>query len=255
MLNAPALQSFGFGERLVRVIDQSGAAWFVANDVCEALELNNGRQAVSRLDADEVDGVITNDAMGRAQPTNIVSESGMYALVFTSRKPVARKFRKWVTSEVLPALRQNGRYELPEAEREPPPQRNDALDTLDEAKTALAMVREARQIFGRKAAMELWQRLPLPAIADQSNGLADQLDGPVVDRVLDRWLLDRCQFDEGAMTSSSTLYGDYLAWCGANSEVPRSHVTFGKFLSTRGVRGHKSSCMYRCGVRLRTPPD
>ncbi len=107
---------FEFEAHAVRVLERDGAPWFVAADVCRVLEIGNPRDALSRLDDDERDGVGIADAMGREQVTNLINESGLYALVLTSRKPAAKRFRKWVTAEVLPALRRTGRYELPHAE-------------------------------------------------------------------------------------------------------------------------------------------
>lgn len=89
--------------------------WFAAKDVCELLGLDNSRQAVSRLDDDEK-GVINSDTLGGKQELTFVNESGMYALIFQSRKPQARAFRKWVTGEVLPSLRKYGYYVVPGAQ-------------------------------------------------------------------------------------------------------------------------------------------
>ena len=89
--------------------------WFAAKDVCELLGLDNSRQAVSRLDDDEK-GVINSDTPGGKQELTFVNESGMYALIFQSRKPQARAFRKWVTGEVLPSLRKYGYYVAPGAQ-------------------------------------------------------------------------------------------------------------------------------------------
>ena len=89
--------------------------WFIAKDVCELLGLDNSRQAVSRLDDDEK-GVINSDTLGGKQELTFVNESGMYALIFQSRKPQARAFRKWVTGEVLPSLRKYGYYVAPGAQ-------------------------------------------------------------------------------------------------------------------------------------------
>lgn len=94
----------------VRVIDRAGEPWFVAADVCQALDVQNSRDAISRLDEDEKDVVLT-DTLGGGQLTNVVSESGLYSLIMGSRKPEAKPFRRWVTHEVLPAIRKNGRYE------------------------------------------------------------------------------------------------------------------------------------------------
>ncbi len=89
--------------------------WFAAKDVCSLLGLDNSRQAVSRLDDDEK-GVINSDTLGGKQELTFVNESGMYALIFQSRKPQARAFRKWVTGEVLPSLRKYGYYVAPGAQ-------------------------------------------------------------------------------------------------------------------------------------------
>ena len=89
--------------------------WFVATDVCQILGISNNRDAVSRLDDDErMDGVGITDTVGRRNYVTIVSESGLYALIFQSRKPEARKFRKLVTSEILPSIRKTGMYAVPQ---------------------------------------------------------------------------------------------------------------------------------------------
>lgn len=93
----------------VQLID--GEPWFVATDVCQILGISNNRDAISRLDEDEkMDGVGITDTMGRKNKLSIVSESGLYHLIFQSRKAEARKFRKWVTGEVLPSIRRKGYY-------------------------------------------------------------------------------------------------------------------------------------------------
>ena len=99
-----------FGD--VRVIMKNGLPWFVAADVCRVLEISNPRDAVARLDDDEKDGVGITDAIGRQQQTNVVNESGLYALTLTSRKPNAKKFRKWLTGEVVPSIFRTGSYSI-----------------------------------------------------------------------------------------------------------------------------------------------
>ena len=106
------LVKFEFKSHEVRTVIIDGEPWFVAKDVCEILEIANARDAVAALDSDEKDGVGITDAIGREQKTTVVSESGLYALIFKSRKPQAKAFRKWVTSEVLPQIRKTGKYEV-----------------------------------------------------------------------------------------------------------------------------------------------
>lgn len=110
------VQCFNFGDQPVRVMELDGQPWFVAADVCRVLDIANSRDAVAEFDDDEK-GVATADTLGGKQKVLTVSESGLYTLIFKSRKPNAKAFRKWVTSEVLPAIRQQGRYEAAEAMR------------------------------------------------------------------------------------------------------------------------------------------
>lgn len=107
-----AIEVFNFskGNTPIRVRLINGDPWFIAKDVCQVLGIANHKDAVSRLDDDERQGVGITDPLGIKQTANAVSESGLYALIFQSRKPEARKFRKWVTSEVLPSIRRKGYY-------------------------------------------------------------------------------------------------------------------------------------------------
>ncbi|WP_278619570.1 Bro-N domain-containing protein [Ectopseudomonas oleovorans] len=103
---------FSFEQHHVRTIEQDGQAWFVLNDVTEALEFSRGRNAARMLDDDEKGAHIVSTPGGEQEIT-IINESGLYSLVLKSRKPSAKRFKKWVTAEVLPAIRKTGRYESP----------------------------------------------------------------------------------------------------------------------------------------------
>lgn len=107
-----AITPFNFNNNDVRVIIQDGDPWFVAADVCAVLGVKNHRDSLMHLDDDEK-GVVLNDTLGGKQQVSVVNESGLYALVLRSRKPEAKKFTKWVTSEVLPSIRKTGQYTLP----------------------------------------------------------------------------------------------------------------------------------------------
>lgn len=91
----------------VEVIDNE--PWFVAKDVCDALTIGNSRDAISRLDDDEKAMSVLPTQFGDKE-MNLVNESGLYNLIFQSRKPEAKAFRKWITGEVLPAIRRSGIY-------------------------------------------------------------------------------------------------------------------------------------------------
>ena len=110
-----AVTPFNFGTHTVRVITRDNQPWFVATDVCEALGYRNTSKAINdHIDEDER----YNEPLERGGSILLISESGLYALVLRSRKPEARKFAKWVTSEVLPSIRQTGGYaKQPDARR------------------------------------------------------------------------------------------------------------------------------------------
>ena len=83
--------------------------WFVAKDICEIIGIQNVPQAMHQLDEDEK-LIYVLDRSGQKRELNMVNESGLYALIIRSNKPQAKKFRKWITSEVLPAIRKYGTY-------------------------------------------------------------------------------------------------------------------------------------------------
>lgn len=119
MADSTGFQVFRFKDAFpVRIADRNGDPWFVAADVCKALEISNSRTALANLDSDEISGVeISYTGKSGRQLTNrlnIISESGLYALIIRSSKPAAREFRKWITAEVLPTIRRTGAYVLPE---------------------------------------------------------------------------------------------------------------------------------------------
>lgn len=115
-----ALQIFSYeGGELRTVTDEHGDPWWVAVDVCQILEIANSRDAVDRLDDDEklMSEIATS---GQRRKMRCINESGLYHLIFTSQKEEAKKFRRWVTDEVLPSIRKTGSYSIqPEPQRGP----------------------------------------------------------------------------------------------------------------------------------------
>jgi len=110
-MNQP--QIFNFNSMAIRVIERGSQPWFVLNDVCITLGDLASRVVRQRLTDDVCSTYPIVDALGRQQETTIINEDGLYDVILESRKPEARAFRKWVTSEVLPAIRQHGGYLTP----------------------------------------------------------------------------------------------------------------------------------------------
>lgn len=100
-----------FGRVRTTVID--GEPWFVAADVCHALDIGNPSDALNRLDDDERT-LVSIEGASNGKPVNGVNEPGLYSLVLGSRKPEAKAFKRWITHEVIPAIRKTGGYHIEE---------------------------------------------------------------------------------------------------------------------------------------------
>ena len=105
--NSPVV--FSYESLDVRVIERDGVPWFVAADVCSILGIQNSTDAIRRLDEDERT-LVSIEGASNGLPVNAVNESGLYTLVLSSRKPEAKWFKRWITHDVLPAIRKNGCY-------------------------------------------------------------------------------------------------------------------------------------------------
>lgn len=109
-VNSKVVTPFSFENCDIRTLQIDGQPWFFAADACGVLDLGNVTMALKRLDDDE-QALISIDGISRGNDQiNVINESGLYSLILGSRKPNARKFKRWVTGEVLPAIRKTGGY-------------------------------------------------------------------------------------------------------------------------------------------------
>lgn len=113
------IQLFTFKNEQVRTLLINNEPWFIGKDVAQILGYSNPRDALSKhVESEDKDSVAIRDSIGRMQKTPIINESGVYALIFGSKLPDAKKFKHWVTSEVLPKLRKTGSYSAKEMSSE-----------------------------------------------------------------------------------------------------------------------------------------
>lgn len=153
----------------LRAIMKGGEPWFVAADVCRALEIGNPSQALARLDDDEkITTLISNEgaASGKSSMA-FVNEPGLYALVLGSRKPEAKAFKRWITHVVIPAIRKHGGYLTAEKVEE-------ALlnpDVLIRLATELKDEREARRALESKVAEDAPKVLFAKAVEQAENSI------------------------------------------------------------------------------------
>ena len=202
------IQVFDFEDNAVRVVDIDGEPWFVAADVARVLELSNPSKACADLDDDEaaLTSSYSRSSNGTEQKRDmlIINESGLYNLIFRSRKPEAKKFRKWVTAEVLPSIRKTGAYVAPAA-------RDDdcASGALEDGTLTqwVGIVREARLLFGKAAARAVWAQTPLPRIdiaetiaafdaSAAENAVREILSTPFKGGTIGDFVRDRAEFGE-----------------------------------------------------------
>lgn len=247
---------FQFEHVPVRTVLRDDEPWFVGKDVCDALKIDNSRQALTRLDDDERDGVTINDAIGRAQRMTVISEPGVYRLVFTSRTEKAEAFKRWLAHEVLPALRRNGVYalaaEAEEEETEPLPAARDLrawgvpLDKLMAVARAITVV---KGIYGVEAARRLWESEPdLPAVRQGRMGKDAFAQG--VDLFLAE-CIDRA--DPSARIAGDDLFRAYREYCLCRGLLAVERQAFAVRLGLQGVpraRNRETGGSIYLGVRL-----
>ncbi len=106
------LQIFTYEGTPLRTVEREDGVWWVLRDVCDVLGISKTTEVAARLDIDEVGQTDVVDSNGRKQKTYIINEPGLYSVILRSDKPQAKDFKRWVTHEVLPALRRNGSYDM-----------------------------------------------------------------------------------------------------------------------------------------------
>nr|WP_255700306.1 Bro-N domain-containing protein [Dethiosulfovibrio faecalis] len=126
------LRLFEFERKPVRIVFIDGNPWWVAKDVCEVLEISRVDSALRALDADEK-GTQILSTPGGDQAMSVISESGLYTLIMRSNKPEAKRFKRWVTHELLPTIRKTGSYALPGVD----PSKNGRKEELAEKRLAI----------------------------------------------------------------------------------------------------------------------
>jgi len=147
--------SFEFDGQSIRTMTIDGEPWFAAVDVCAVLGIVNMSDALTRLNAADIGTAdVWSPSNNRQYPAKIVTESGLYDLILDSRKPNARRFRRWVTAEVLPAIRRTGQY-VP-APRVPQTLAEALQLAADQARQVEALEQARRELEPRAQGYDTW---------------------------------------------------------------------------------------------------
>lgn len=134
--------AFKYEEQQVRTIEKNGEPWFVGKDVADILGYSDTAQAVRKHIDNEDKGVVEMTTPGGKQPVTIINESGLYSLILSSKLPTAKKFKHWVTSEVLPSIRKTGEYKITPAQQN----RLDIMERNSRAREASLWLRISAQV-------------------------------------------------------------------------------------------------------------
>ena len=259
---------FCYGEDLVRVIQgEDGEPWWVAKDVCKILDVVwKGSGTLGSLDDDER-GVLVVETAGGRQELLSVNESGLYTLIIRSNKPEARPFRRWVTHEVLPAIRKTGAYQMPNAND---PRFMDDAGVRRSGNMYFPMaklVESADKYLEGKAALKAlnyFTGMPVDDLLAEldekqlSSGLeSGGMGHPAMIRdALGQWMFEQCEVGEGYSERASVLYRSFCDWAKDNWQLSRPVTlkTFGVNMARQFER-HKSGVIHYLGIRLAGVPD
>ena len=211
---------FEYEDRTVRVVkDEEGNPWWVAKDVCDILGLSNARDAISSLDEDERGSVGISDGTPGNPNMNTVNEPGLYTLIIRSNKPEARAFKRWITHEVLPAIRRKGRYDA-EGAGELLPEFNHAGLKPHQRIRLLELAQRMTQMDPgtREDLFDTYNRLC--QISGGTLAFQSRSDG------LGRFLAARCSLEPGATVGKDDLYDAYADFAArpGHDRPPPPHV-------------------------------
>lgn len=242
---------FAFDSAAVRTLDLNGEPWFVASDVANILGYRDAEKMTRMLDEDEAAthnvGIRSENGVEQMREVTIINESGLYAAILKSRRPEAKAFRKWVTSEVLPSIRKRGSYAVPGAE---PACQFVTSHPAHGADLAVAAERTFRSFLraGRSAGLSLPQalrmanrqtqdRTGLDMLAEMGVEVADAQAAPgVADSVchfVDDWLAGRLPVPV-CICRNADLYAAYVRWCRDSAQRPLADNAFHQAVTRTG---------------------
>lgn len=233
------MQTFVYSGAEVRTVQKDGTPWFVLKDVCGVLGISKYRDVAERLDPDER-GPVRVDTLGGSQEMTCISESGLYNVILRSDKPEAKPFRKWVTAEVLPAIRRSGGYIAGQNDLSPAELMAKALkvaeQTLAERDARISSLQVQNAIMAPKADYfdELVERNTLTSFRDTAKELG------IPPRKFTQFLLDKkyiyrdkkeklmpYENKNDGLFEVKESFNDKTAWSGVQTMVtPKGRETF-----------------------------
>ncbi|KZK81772.1 hypothetical protein PsW64_02361 [Pseudovibrio sp. W64] len=219
------LINMDFEDNLVRIVKLEGEPWFVGKDVCRSLDIGKHHQALDALDEEER-GTYTVGTPSGDQQMIVISEPGLYRLIFRSRKPEAERFKRWLAHDVLPSIRKTGAY-TPKGERLV--DRAD-LGSLTEVANKSRLVEIAAKISGPRAACELWEKLDLPMVSSFTPRKVEIPTGIVASSAeqLRTFIEEGCQLDPDYTITARAMFLAYKDWAHTEGHPIITETAFGR---------------------------
>jgi len=250
---------FEYESKKVRVIqDEEGEFWFVAKDVCQILGIENHNDTVAKVLEDDEKGVDKIDTLGGPQEMLVVSESGLYTLIIRSNKEAAKPFRRWVTHEVLPAIRKTGRYVAPVIDddaRAPghvAPLSDEAMDRLRSGADKLICVARAfdasYRVYRRIGSMNHRQKIVAANRLTREETGVDCLAMARIRDYVPNWDFEGLAEKKG-MTMFKDLMESLIPVDGNNGDSNDICYTVREIVSDAGMYVKFGPILERCGVK------
>ena len=198
-----------FGQ--IRTVDCNGEPWFIGKDVCEALEIKDTSKAISRLDDDEK-GTTSIRTLGGEQHVLTINEYGLYNIVLSSRKPEAKAFKRWITHDVIPAIRKTGKYAV-------------NAEPYDPDKLTYSQLSEIATILKGCPKYKLpliCQLFQIPLI---ENSVSFQ------NQTIDDFMTEFLQQNKQNLIMKQVLYGHYLRYCRKHKAVGVTDRSFSRYIT------------------------
>lgn len=189
------IQTFNFEDHGVRSLLIDETPWFIGKDVAQALGYSNSRDAISRHVDQEDKEVVKHDTLGGVQNITIINESGIYALIFGSKLESAKRFKRWVTSEVLPQIRKTGSFNNPVNTSE----YVEALKEVNTLASDLPNRYEVIKAILKPFGVELPDQIELKQRVTYSESVTQFVEHVGLDSILDRLIHD--------------VHNDYVNFC------------------------------------------
>lgn len=239
--------SWAFNDMLVRTVAIDDNSWFVAKDVSAALEYRNATDLTRSLDSDEVI-TCSIPTSGGVQEMLVINEPGLYHAIFMSRKEAAKEFRRWVTNEVLPAIRKNGGYALS----------LDAELEQEKKRSEIAQLRANRYILEHIEEFTEKNLLTRSNIQGIINGTSSENSSAAFsdeDLRIKTFIFETCRIAEFAFVTAADLYARYENWANGkclsrNTFVRRVQKVMGKFVDYKQKRVNGEVVLVFTGMKF-----